>query len=53
MFFDYGSYEYYIRPGFTDMRCGSDSLARTAMEETGGEVYVSDHVNLLVDLRGR
>ena len=39
MFFDYGSYEYYIRPGFTDMRCGSDSLARIAMEETGSEVY--------------
>ena len=39
MFFDYGSYEYYIRPGFTDMRCGSDSLARIVMEETGSEVY--------------
>ena len=39
MFFDYGSYEYYIRPGFTDMRRGSDSLARIVMEETGSEVY--------------
>lgn len=39
MFFDYGSYTYYVRPGYTDMRCGSDALARIVMGDTSLNVY--------------
>ena len=39
MFFDWGSYAYYIRPGFTDMRCGCEALARIVVSDMGLDVH--------------
>lgn len=39
MFFDYNAYTYYVKPGFTDMRCGSDALARIVMCDVSLNVY--------------
>lgn len=39
MFFDYDAYTYYVKPGFTDMRCGSDALTRIVMMDNSLNVY--------------